>query len=343
MLVSDFDYDLPPELIAQEPLPKRDRSRMMVLEREAGKIFHSSFQNFPDFLSDGDVLVINETRVFPARVWGEANGKVVEFLFLAEKGNNIWEVLCRPAKKVKIGDTIKFSHGLYGKVLETGPEGRRYLHFAIPDVKKILKSIGAAPLPPYIKRPKLGGPQRNSDLERYQTIYARKGTSIAAPTAGLHFTPDIMNKIKAKGVNVVPIILNVGLATFQPMRVDVVEKHKILKESYTLSASASSLIQNAKKQGRPVIAVGTTTVRTLESAYKNNKIKPGPHETGLFIYPGYSFKVVDKLLTNFHLPRSTLLMLVSAFAGTELIKKAYNKAVKQKYRFFSYGDCMFIQ
>lgn len=343
MLVSDFDYDLPPELIAQEPLPKRDQSRMMVLERKTGKIFHSSFQNFPDFLSDGDVLVINETRVFPARVWGEVNGKVVEFLFLVEKENKIWEVLCRPAKKVKIGEIIKFSHGLYGNVLATGPEGRRYLHFDNPDVKKILTNIGAAPLPPYIKRPELGGPQRNSDLERYQTVYARKGTSIAAPTAGLHFTPDIMNKIKAKGVNDVPIVLNVGLATFQPVRVDVVEKHKMLKESYTLSASASSLIQNAKKQGRPVIAVGTTTVRTLESAFKNSGIKPGTYETGLFIYPGYSFKVVDKLLTNFHLPRSTLLMLVSTFAGTKLIKKAYAEAVKQKYRFFSYGDCMFIQ
>lgn len=343
MLVSDFDYDLPPELIAQEPLQKRDQSRMMVVERKTGKIFHSSFQNFPDHLLDGEVLVINETRVFPARVWGEADGKVVEFLFLTEKEDNIWEVLCRPAKKVKIGETINFSPGLYGKVLETGPEGRRYLQFDIPDVKKILKNIGAAPLPPYIKRPERGGPQRGSDLERYQTVYARKGISIAAPTAGLHFTPEIIRKIKSKGINVVPISLNVGLATFQPVRAEVVEKHKMLKESYTLSASASSLIQNAKIQGRPVIAVGTTTVRTLESVFSNSRIKPGTYETDLFIYPGYTFKAVDKLLTNFHLPRSTLLMLVSAFAGKELIKKAYAEAVKKKYRFFSYGDCMFIQ
>ena len=343
MLVSDFDYDLPPELIAQEPLQKRDHSRMMVLERKTGKIFHSSFQNFPDLLSDRDVMVINETRVFPARVWGEAEGKMVEFLFLTKKENNIWEVLCRPAKKVKIGEIINFSQGLYGKVLKTGPEGRRYIQFDIPNVKKILKKIGAAPLPPYIKRPELGGPQRKSDIERYQTIYARKGSSIAAPTAGLHFTPDIISKIKAKGVKVVPVSLNVGLATFQPVRVEEVEKHDMLKESYTLSASASSLIQNAKTQGCPVIAVGTTTVRTLESVFKNSGIKPGTYETDLFIYPGYTFKAVDKLLTNFHLPRSTLLMMVSAFAGTALIKKAYAEAVKQKYRFFSYGDCMFIK
>jgi S-adenosylmethionine:tRNA ribosyltransferase-isomerase len=343
MLVSNFDYDLPPELIAQEPLRKRDQSKMMILERKTCRIFHSSFLDFPDLLSCRDVLVINETRVFPARVWGKVDGKVVEFLFLTETEKNVWEVLCRPAKKVKPGETINFPQGLSGKVLKTGLEGRRYIQFDNPYVKKILNRIGAAPLPPYIKRSEQGGPQRKSDLERYQTVYARKGTSIAAPTAGLHFTPAVMNKLRSKGVLVIPITLEVGLATFQPVRVDVLEKHKMLKEFYTMPPSASTQIKNSKKDSRPVTAVGTTTVRALESSFDKGKIKPGTYVTDLFIYPGYTFKVVDKLLTNFHLPKSTLLMLVSAFAGTEFIKKAYAEAVKQKYRFFSYGDCMFIQ
>lgn len=343
MLVSEFDYDLPPELIAQEPSRERDQSRLMVINRKTGSITHSSFQNFPDLLSREDVLIINETRVFPARVWGEIDGKLAEFLFLAEKDKNMWEVLCRPAKKAKTDKTINFPQGLSGKVVRSGPEGIRYLYFDHPNARKIISEIGAAPLPPYIKRSGQGGPQRQSDLERYQTIYARKGASIAAPTAGLHFTSPLMQKIKKKGVLVVPISLEVGLATFQPVRVEVVEKHKMLTEYYSISAVASAQITSSKKKGRPVVAVGTTTVRALESISKNGAIKPGNYSTDLFIYPGYSFKAVDKLLTNFHLPRSTLLMLVSAFAGTELIKKAYAEAVTKKYRFFSYGDCMFIQ
>lgn len=343
MLVSEFDYDLPQELIAQEPSKERDQSRLMVVNRKTGNITHSSFQNFPDFLSCGDVLVINETRVFPARVWGEIDGKDVEFLFLAEKDKNIWEVLCRPAKKAKIDRRISFPQGLIGKVIRSGPEGIRYIHFDHPDAKKIISEIGAAPLPPYIKRSGQGGPQRTSDLERYQTIYARKGASIAAPTAGLHFTSPLMQKIKEKGVQIVPISLEVGLATFQTVRVEVVENHKMLTEFYSISPAASAQIKNSREKGRPLIAVGTTTVRALESIFKNGRIEPGSYSTELFIYPGYSFKTVDKLLTNFHLPKSTLLMLVSAFAGTELIKKAYAEAVKKQYRFFSYGDCMFIQ
>jgi len=343
MLVSEFDYDLPPELIAQEPLKERDHSRMMVLDRKTGSIIHSSFQNFPDHICREDLLIINETRVFPARIWGQVDGKVVEFLFLAEKEKNVWEVLCRPAKKIKIDKTIIFPQELSGKVVKSGPEGKRYIHFDNPNVKKILKNIGAAPLPPYIKRTGQGGTQIKSDLERYQTVYARKGTSIAAPTAGLHFTPATINKIREKGILIVPITLEVGLATFQPVRVDIVEKHKMLKESFSISPAASDQIKNSQKKDQPIIAVGTTTVRALESISKNGKIKPGTYTTDLFIYPGYTFKVVDKLLTNFHLPRSTLLMLVSAFAGTELIKKAYSEAIKQKYRFFSYGDCMFIK
>lgn len=343
MLVSEFDYNLPPELIAQEPLRERDQSRMMVLNRKTGSITHSTFQNFPDFLSRGDVLVINETRVFPARIWGDVNGKAVEFLLLSEKEKNIWEVLCRPAKKVKTDKTINFSQGLSGKVVKSGPEGKRFIQFDNPNAKKIINNIGAAPLPPYIKRSGQGGPQRKSDLERYQTIYARKGTSIAAPTAGLHFTSATMNKIREKGVLVIPISLEVGLATFQPVRVEVVEKHKMLTEWYSISPTASAQIKNSQDEGRPVIAVGTTTVRALESVSQKGMIKSGAHSTDLFIFPSYSFSAVDKLLTNFHLPKSTLLMLVSAFAGTELIKKAYAEAIKQKYRFFSYGDCMFIQ
>ncbi len=342
MLVSDFDYDLPKELIAQAPLEKRDLSRMMVLERSKGQISHSCFRIFPDYLKKGDVLVLNNSRVIPARVWGTKKGSEIEFLFLQELQKGTWEVLCRPAKKVKIGDKIHFSSSFSGEVIKEGSEGRKHIRFAPEDVLSVLKRIGYAPLPPYIKRKKTQTDIRPMDLERYQTVFAQKHSSIAAPTAGLHFTSAMLSAIKAKGIQVVEISLEVGLATFQPVRAKRVEGHQMLEERYTISEDAAKTINGAKDDKRPVIAVGTTSVRTLESAFTEDGVQPGTQKTDLFIYPGYSFRVIDKLLTNFHLPKSTLLMLVSAFTGLDVLKKAYTEAILQKYRFYSYGDCMLI-
>jgi len=342
MLVSDFDYNLPKELIAQVPLEKRDLSRMMVLERKKGKIIHSHFQHFQDFLRNGDILVLNNSKVIPARVWGQKKDREIEFLFLEELQKGTWEVLCRPAKKVKTGDSIHCSPTLQGEVVKEGSEGRRHIRFPTEDVLTELHKIGYAPLPPYIKRKRSQKNIRPIDLERYQTVFAHKEGSIAAPTAGLHFTPAMLNSIKAKGVEVVEITLDVGLATFQPVRAKRVEDHQMLAERHTISESAAKTINAAKKEKRQVIAVGTTSVRTLESAFTKGGVKPGTQVTDLFIFPGYSFHVIDKLLTNFHLPKSTLLMLVSAFAGSYFLKKAYAEAVNKKYRFYSYGDCMLI-
>ena len=342
MLVSDFDYHLPKELIAQVPLEKRDLSRMMILNRLNDKVFHSQFQHFPDYLKKGDVLVLNNSKVIPARVWGRRKDSEIEFLFLEELQKGTWEVLCRPAKKANPGDIIHFSPRLQGEVLKEGPEGRKLIHFTAKDVVSELKTIGYAPLPPYIKRKRSQMDIRPIDLERYQTVFAHKDGSIAAPTAGLHFTPSMLDSIKAKGVKVVEITLDVGLATFQPVRATRVEDHKMLEEKLTIDENAAKTINSAKRDKRPVIAVGTTSVRALESAFTKRGIQPGTKKTDLFIYPGYSFRVVDKLLTNFHLPKSTLLMLVSAFAGSDFLKKAYQEAVQIKYRFYSYGDCMLI-
>lgn len=344
MRVSDFNYDLPPELIAQKPLAERDSSRMMVVTRNEGKILHARFKDFPDHLQKGDVLVLNNTKVIPAKVWGKKDGKDVEFLLIKEKEKGVWDVLCRPAKRVKTGERIEFGPGFRAEVIDAGDEGRRTLKFSAPDVLGHLKKIGFAPLPPYIKRKKENGALRPQDLERYQTIFAEKEGAIAAPTAGLHFTPKVLKDIRQKGVLVTDVTLDVGLATFQPMRVERLEEHKMLEEIYTVPETAASKINQAKKEKRLVIAVGTTVVRTLESAYSSDKggIQPGRRSTSLFIYPGYEFKVVDKLLTNFHLPKSTLLVLIAAFAGRDLIMEAYREAVREKYRFFSYGDCMLI-
>ena len=342
MLTSDFDYDLPPELIAQKPLPCRDESRMMVVRRQDGKIMHSRFQELPDFLGEGDVLVLNSAKVIPAKVWGKKEGQDVEFLFLKEKEEGTWEVLCRPAKKVKIGDRIVFAPGFEGHVAVVEGGGKRVLSFSSGDVLELLKEVGFAPLPPYIKRPRKDAGLRLFDLERYQTVFARKEGAIAAPTAGLHFTPQILGRIKKKGVMVCSVNLEVGQATFQPVRAERIEDHHMLEERYAISPSAARRINLAKKERRPVVAVGTTVVRGLESASQEGRISPGNRSTRLFIYPGYAFKTVDRLLTNFHLPRSTLLMLVSAFAGFCLIRQAYAEAVKQKYKFYSYGDCMLI-
>lgn len=342
MLTSEFDYDLPQELIAQKPLPKREQSRMMVLHRGTGEIINSQFQKFPDYLNKGDVLVLNTTKVIPARTWGRKHGKEIEFLFLKECEKGTWEVLCRPAKKAKQGDVISFCPGLEGRVIKVESEGKRVIQFSSGNVLSELKKIGFAPLPPYIKRKKTHADLRLLDLERYQTVFAQKEGAIAAPTAGLHFSPLVLEKIKEKGVFVTQITLNIGLATFQPLRSKRIADHKMLEETYIISEEASQKINNAKKESKPLIAVGTTSVRALESAFKNGKVQTETNFTNLFIYPGYQFKVVDRLLTNFHLPRSTLLMLVSAFAGLDFIKEAYQEAIRCKYRFYSYGDCMLI-
>jgi S-adenosylmethionine:tRNA ribosyltransferase-isomerase len=315
---------------------------MMVVFRKQGKIIHSQFKELPEYLKKEDVLVLNNTKVIPAKAWGKKEGKEIEFLFLKEVEKGVWEVLCRPARKIKLGDRILFARGFEGKVLEVEQEGKRTIQFSSQDVLSMLKKIGFAPLPPYIKRKKEDRSLRPLDLERYQTVFAQKQGAIAAPTAGLHFTPQILEEIIKKGVTITHISLQVGLATFQPVRVERVEDHKMLEETYSISRDASQTINQAKKDSRPVVAVGTTMVRALESAFEDGKVLPGRHTTSLFIYPGYKFKVVDRLLTNFHLPQSTLLMMVSAFAGLDLIKKAYREAIRKKYRFYSYGDCMLI-
>jgi S-adenosylmethionine:tRNA ribosyltransferase-isomerase len=331
MWVSAFDYPLPPELIAQRPLPRRDDSRMMIVERKEKRIAHDRFQNLPRYLQRGTVLVLNTARVIPAKVWGETDGREVEFLFLREKEKRTWEVLCRPARKVHPGSRVAFAPGFDAEVVSAEPRGKRLLRFSSADVLGRLREIGYAPLPPYIKRKKEEAGLREFDRQRYQTVYARRDGAIAAPTAGLHFTPAVLRDIKEKGAVTCPVNLEVGQATFQPVEADKVEEHRMLSERYTVGQGAAGTINRAKSEGRPVAAVGTTVVRALES-----------RSTDIFIHPGFTFRVVDRLLTNFHLPRSTLLMLVSAFAGRELILMAYEEAVRQRYRFYSYGDCMLI-
>lgn len=346
MLVSEFDYHLPPELIAQQPLVDRDASRMMVLNRRTGEIIHSFFRELPEFLSAGDVVVINDSRVIPARVWGKCHDREVDFLFVRQVASKKWEVLCRPARKVIPGAKVIFPEGLEATVLEKGPEGRRILEFHTDCLIPWLHKVGYPPLPPYIKRQKADEALRELDLKRYQTVFARKQGSIAAPTAGLHFTRRIIRNLKEKKILLTRVTLHVSLATFQPIRVEKVEEHRMLEEWYEISPKAAKIINEAKKESRAVVAVGTTVVRTLESAARSDsdppRVLPGQRTTNLFIYPGYQFQIVDRLLTNFHLPRSTLLMLVAAFAGKDFILQAYQEAVKERYRFFSYGDCMLI-
>lgn len=343
MFVSDFDYHLPPELIAQTPHAKRDQSRMMVLRRKSGKILHAHFFDIPEFLQKQDIMVLNSSKVIPAKIWGtKHDGGSIEFLFLQEKENEIWEVICRPARRTRLGDKILFAMGFEGEVIKIGPEGKRWLQFHSKDVVALLKREGYAPLPPYIKREKKDPASRLLDLKRYQTVFAQRDGSIAAPTAGLHFTPQLLKKIKDTGVTVCELSLDVGLATFQPVRVEKIEDHGMLEETYRIPPQTAQIITRAKQKGRPILAVGTTSVRALESAIERGRIRSGQFSTALFIYPEYEFKVVDKLLTNFHLPRSTLLMLVSAFAGLDLTKKAYQEAIRHRYRFYSYGDCMLI-
>src|SRR5215475_5890987 len=350
MLISEFDYQLPEELIAQEPLAERDHSRMLVVDRADGDWRDSSFAEFPAFLNAGDVIVLNNTRVFPARLIGHRvvngrRGAMVEALLVQriETGGNEWEVLAKPGRSLKIGAELDFGDGLLrGVVTAVGQEGRRNIRFEVAgDFDRIIDEIGNTPLPPYIKRER--SEERRLEEPRYQTVFARERGAIAAPTAGLHFTTRILDELRARGVKIIEITHHVGYATFQPVRVEEVEKHRIASESYEIIYEAAEAINRAKRSGLRVIVIGTTTTRALESATDSDgHVRSERRGTELFIYPGYQFRAVDALLTNFHLPQSSLLMLVSAFAGRDLILNAYRHAVAQKYRFYSYGDCMLI-
>lgn len=348
MHISEFDFALPPELIAQQPLEQRDRSRMLVVNRQAGQWRDSYFAELPTMLSANDVLVINNTRVFPARlvghriVNGEAGAKV-EALLARRLAENEWEVMAKPGRALPMGAQMDFGEGqLQAEVISILNDGRRVLRFAAHgNFDQLIDEVGNTPLPPYIKREY--DESVRLDEPRYQTIYAKERGAIAAPTAGLHFTDRVFAELKARGVEMVEITHHVGAATFQPVRVERVEEHHIEAESYEVSEDAAAAINAAKAAGKRIVAIGTTTTRALESAVDAaGLIQAGHKSTELFIHPGYRFRVVDALITNFHLPQSSLLILVAAFAGRELTLNAYHHAVNQRYRFYSYGDCMFI-
>ena len=343
LTTKDFYYDLPPELIAQHPLKDRSASRMLVLNRKTGEIEHSSFRTVIDRLEEGDVMVINDSKVIPARLFGktEDKGQDVEILLLRQKGVDLWEVLVRPGKRAKPGRRIVFGDGrLVGEVTEIVEEGNRLLRFSCDEKENILSlldEIGTTPLPPYIT-------EKLDDPNRYQTVYAREKGSAAAPTAGLHFTQEVLDAIRKKGVVIAPVMLHVGLGTFRPVKEDRIEDHVMHTEFFTVTQESADKINSARAAGHRILAIGTTSCRTLESASDENGIVHAMSaDTGIFIYPGYRFKATDMLLTNFHLPESTLLMLVSAFSSREIILNAYREAVKERYRFFSFGDCMLLQ
>ena len=359
MLVSDFDYNLPDELIAQEPLPDRAASRMLHLARASGERQDRQFRDLPDLLHPDDLLVVNNTRVFAARLYGRRSGQRaqpvsprnpaakeflhgrVEVLLTKDLGNFEWEALVHPGRKIAVGERLFFGDSeLEAEVVGRGAFGERRLRFRpVPDFLGRVERLGHVPLPPYI-----GRADRPEDRERYQTVYARERGSVAAPTAGLHFTPEIFARLRERGIEIAELTLHVGLGTFQPIRVEQVEEHKIHSEWFSIPEDAASRINRALEAGRRVVAVGTTTVRTLEfAARETGRVQPGNGEADPFIYPGFRFRVVGALLTNFHLPKSTLLMLVSAFAGRELVLQAYEHAVRERYRFYSYGDCMLIE
>ena len=335
---SDFYYDLPEELIAQTPAEPRDSSRLLVYDRTNDTIEHKHFYDLPDYLKIGDVLVINNTRVLPARIYGvkAVTGAKVEFLLHKRINLTDWEVLVKPAKKASVGAEFVFSDKLRAKVIEYEGEGLRKVRFSFDGVfEDVLSEIGEMPIPPYIH-------EKLKEKERYQTVYAKENGSSAAPTAGLHFTPELLNKIRAMGVEVVEVLLHVGLGTFRPVKTENITDHKMHSEYYCVTEQAANAINLAKSEGRRVIAVGTTSVRVLESAFKNGKLQAESGETSIFIYPPYKYKAVDALVTNFHLPESTLIMLVSAFMGRENALRMYETAVKERYRFFSFGDACFI-
>lgn len=336
----DFYFDLPEELIAQDPLEDRSSSRLLVLDKETGETSHHIFKEIVDYLNPGDCLVINDTKVIPARLIGarEGTGAKIEVLLLKRKENNVWETLVKPGKKARPGTRIVFGEGLLvGEVIDVVEEGNRLIKFEYEGIfEEILDQLGEMPLPPYITH-------KLQDKNRYQTVYAKHEGSAAAPTAGLHFTPELLEQVKEMGVNIAHVTLHVGLGTFRPVKVDDVEKHHMHSEFYIVEEDQAKLINDTKKNGGRVIAVGTTSCRTLESATgEDGIVKATSGWTEIFIYPGYRFKCIDALITNFHLPESTLLMLVSALAGKEKIMHAYEVAVQERYRFFSFGDAMFI-
>lgn len=339
MLVDEFDFDLPRELIAQRPSRQRDASRLMVLDRKTGEIAHRVFKDLPEYLRPGDVLVINDTKVVPARVEGvKPTGGRVEALLLKDLGRGGYEALVKGG--LKTGSKVTIGGRYEATVEKDLGEGRKLFRFADPDgFREAVNEIGRMPLPPYID-PK--GRDEAHDRERYQTVYADKLGAVAAPTAGLHFTPGLIERIRDMGVFVATVTLHVGPGTFMPVREDVVERHVMHEEEYEISQAAADMVNQAAREGRRVVAVGTTSARTLEAAWAEGCLKPGKSRTGIFIYPGYSFKAVSVLITNFHLPKSTLLMLVCAFAGREKVMSAYGEAVRAGYRFYSYGDAMMI-
>lgn len=340
MTTEDFDFNLPEELIAQTPLEKRDSSRLLVLDKKTGKISHKHFTDIIDYLEKGDTLVLNDTKVIPARLIGtkEETNAVIEVLMLKEIEPNIWQCLTKPAKRVKLGTIINFSDKLKAKCTYIGEDGIRNFKLIYDGILyEILDELGEMPLPPYIH-------EKLKDKDRYQTVYAKNIGSAAAPTAGLHFTEDLLNKIKEKGVNIAYITLHVGLGTFRPVSVTNVKDHKMHSEFYSINEETANLLNKTKEEGHNIVSVGTTTTRTLETVMNiHNTFKECSGFTDIFIYPGYEFRAIDKLITNFHLPKSTLVMLVSALAGKENIMNAYNEAIKDNYRFFSFGDSMFIK
>ena len=341
MKVSDFYFELPEELIAQYPLEKRDSSRLMVLDKKTGEIEHRKFHDILEYLNEGDTLVLNNTRVLPARLIGEKEetGGKIEFLLLKRIEGDKWECLAKPGRKAKVGTVFTFGEGkLKAIVREIGEEGNRIIEFKYDGIfEQVLDELGQMPLPPYIH-------EKLEDKERYQTVYSKEKGSAAAPTAGLHFTEDLLKEIKDKGVNIAYLTLHVGLGTFRPVKVDDVNNHVMHSEYYHLDKENAELINKTKEAGKRVITVGTTSSRTLETiGDENGRVREQSGWTDIFIYPGYKFKIVDNLITNFHLPESTLIMLVSALAGQDNIMNAYNTAVKEKYRFFSFGDSMFIK
>lgn len=342
MKVSDFYYELPKELIAQHPLEKRDESRLMVLHRDTQEIEHKKFRDIIEYLNPGDCLVINNTKVLPARLYGKIIGKqtekLVEFLLLKQLENDNWEVMVRPGKKLKTGVQVEFGEGLLkAEILEILENGNRKVHFEYEGIfNEILDKIGLMPLPPYIT-------EKLEQKDRYQTVYAKYEGSAAAPTAGLHFTKELLGQIKAKGIEIANVTLHVGIGTFRPVKVENIEDHKMHTEHFYIKKEDADKINKAKREGHRVIAVGTTSCRVLETiANENGEVADTEADTGIFIYPGYKFKCIDSLITNFHLPESTLIMLVSSLAGKEFIMQAYEKAVQEKYRFFSFGDAMLI-
>ncbi len=343
MQISDFDYDLPEELIAQHPLAERDASRMLIVNRADKSWRDSEFTTFPDQLRANDLLVLNNTKVFPARLLGHRvpTGGALEILLLRELEPAVWQALARPARRLKIGSRVSFSAKLNAEVIAAGDDGTRVIKFdQVENLRELIDEIGKAPLPPYIKRAPAAG---ENDRERYQTIYAQQRGAIAAPTAGLHFTDRVLKEVRARGVRIVELTLHVGYGTFEPVRARDLVQHRVAPEAFQVSPQTADAINQTRETGGRVIAVGTTTARALESSSDTaGKVRAGNGMADVTIVPGYEFRAVDALLTNFHLPRSSLLLLVSAFAGRELILNAYRHAVARRYRFYSYGDCMLI-